>query len=315
MRSATLAGRTILTALLTVAAAGVAAAQTGRAGGLVSDETGEPIKGATVRAENPLGEPKSFTASTDPKGRFVIIGLRPGDWTFTAEAPGFESRAASLRVQAQGLPTRPLLFTLPKSFGGPVAALGSVAPKDLQAALAEADQLFADQRWAEAQSAYLQILERTPALSSVHLQIAAIERQRHDYDGAIETYQTLLRLEPANGDALVGLAMTHVEQGDPDAGEALLLKASDATPPNRNVLEALGDIRASRGDAAGAASWYERAANADPYWSKPVFQLGRLAMDRGETDRATGLMQKVLAIDPLSPEAAQAQLALSRLQP
>ena len=55
-----------------------AAAQTGRVGGVVKDEAGQPIKGATVTAENPGASPSSFTATTDDKGRFSIIGLKTG---------------------------------------------------------------------------------------------------------------------------------------------------------------------------------------------------------------------------------------------
>ena len=65
----------MLAALFVVALAASAAAQTGRVGGIVKDEAGNPIKGATVTAENPGASPSSFTATTDDKGRFSIIGL------------------------------------------------------------------------------------------------------------------------------------------------------------------------------------------------------------------------------------------------
>ena len=65
-----------------------AMAQTGRIGGLVRDDKGQPLKGATVVAENPSASPPSFSATTDDKGRFSIIGLRAGNWKLTASAPG-----------------------------------------------------------------------------------------------------------------------------------------------------------------------------------------------------------------------------------
>ena len=45
-----------------------AAAQTGRIGGVVKDDKGQPIKGATVTAENPQASPPSFTTTTDDEG-------------------------------------------------------------------------------------------------------------------------------------------------------------------------------------------------------------------------------------------------------
>ena len=87
-------------ALLLVACAGYAAAQTGRVGGVVKDEMGQPIKGATITAENPSASPSSFTATTDDKGRFSIIGLRTGQWTFTAQAPGYAPEAGRPRLDS-----------------------------------------------------------------------------------------------------------------------------------------------------------------------------------------------------------------------
>ena len=74
--------RGVLAALFVVTLAGRVAAQTGRVGGIVKDEAGNPIKGATITAENPAASPSSFTATTDDKGRFSIIGLKSGQWSF-----------------------------------------------------------------------------------------------------------------------------------------------------------------------------------------------------------------------------------------
>ena len=73
-----------------------ALAQTGRIGGTVKDaQNGQPLKGATVTAENPNASPSSFTATTDDRGRYSIIGLRTGTWKITASAPGFAGPQAS----------------------------------------------------------------------------------------------------------------------------------------------------------------------------------------------------------------------------
>src|SRR5438045_9336120 len=104
--------RGLMAALVTTCLAGTAAAQTGRVGGTVKDEGGQPIKGATVTAENPNASPNSFTATTDDKGRFSIIGLRSGGWTFTAQAPGFAAESGKASVQTIGAANPPITFTL-----------------------------------------------------------------------------------------------------------------------------------------------------------------------------------------------------------
>src|SRR5918994_6053713 len=129
--------------LLTAMALGVAlvvsalpaAAQTGRVGGTVKDQQGQPIKGATVVAENPSSSPSSFTATTDDKGRFSIIGLRSGTWKVTASAPGFNPGGGSLPVRTIGAPNPPIDIVLAPGATGPVGALAGVNTKELQAEL------------------------------------------------------------------------------------------------------------------------------------------------------------------------------------
>src|ERR671918_1384802 len=103
--------RAALAALIITTCAVGASAQTGRVGGTVKDEGGQPIKGATVTAENPNASPSSFTATTDDRGRFSIIGLRTGAWKITASAPGFQPSSGSVPVRTIGAPMPPVDFT------------------------------------------------------------------------------------------------------------------------------------------------------------------------------------------------------------
>ena len=79
-----------------------AAAQTGRIGGTVKDTNGQPIKGATVVAENPASAPSSFTATTDDRGRYSMIGLKAGSWKVTASAPGFAASSGNVPIKTIG---------------------------------------------------------------------------------------------------------------------------------------------------------------------------------------------------------------------
>ena len=89
-----------------------AVAQTGRIGGTVKDTNGQPIKGATVVAENPASAPSSFTATTDDRGRYSMIGLKAGTWKVTASAPGFTPSAGNVPIKTIGAPMPPVDFTL-----------------------------------------------------------------------------------------------------------------------------------------------------------------------------------------------------------
>lgn len=303
----------LLAALLLVALAGNAAAQSGgRVTGVVKDDHGDPVKGATIIAENPDASPSSFTASSDEKGRFGIIGLRSGVWSMRARAPGYWSDGGELRVRGMPAVNPPVTFTLQKLVVPP-SALGTTAPKDLQAALASADSMYNNQRWDEAIAAYAAILEKSPSLSVINLQIAAAYRNKKAFDSAIAAYNQLLKADPNNDKAKIGIAMTNFEKGDLDMAERTLEIAAKSPGATREVFYDLGEVKLARSQADEAVKAYERAAQADPTWGKPPFALGRIALNKGDATTARKYFQTVVDVDPISPEAAQATTILRQL--
>jgi len=293
--------------------AGQALAQPGRVGGLVRDEDAQPIKGATVTAENPNFGTTSFTATTDERGRFSMIGLRAGQWRFVAQAPAHAPAAFEMAVRSAGTSNPPITFTLLKS-GIIMGPLGNIAAKDLQADLASADALFNQQKWDEAVTAYRAIMSRAAALSVINLQIGGAYRGKKDYDAALAAYNDLLKTDPRNEKAMVAIAMTHMEKGDPKAAEDTLTRAAGSDTAGRDVFYALGELKSSQRQAGEAAQWFLKASSADPSWGKPLYQLGRLALDRGDTAGASKYLGEVLTVDPVSIEAAQARAELDRLK-
>jgi hypothetical protein len=307
--------RAILAGLIAATWAASASAQTGRVGGVVKDESGNPLKGATVMAENPSASPSSFTATTDDKGRFSIIGLRTGAWTFTAQAPGFSPESGKLNVQTIGAPNPPLTFTLKK--GAPSAgggALAGVNAKDLQGELAAADQLYTAQQWDQAIAAYKAILAKAPALTVIHLQIAAAYRNKKDYDGALGAYSELLKADPMNEKAKIGMGMTNLEKGDLDSAEKTLEEAAQVGSPTREVFYNLGEVKFAKAKNDDAMKAYERASQLDPNWGKPVFALAKVALNKGDKDGALKYCEKVVAVDPTSPEASMAKQVIEQLK-
>ena len=312
MRKRPFAQILLFAALFAAGLAQQAAAQVGRVNGVVKDESGQPLKGATVTADNQnIGQ--SLTATTDDKGRFTMIGLRAGTWRFYAQAPGFSPDAGDMAVR-MGAPNPPIQFTLKKTGNANFGALGGVTNKDLQTELAAADTLFKQSRWDEAIAAYRTVLEKAPPLTAINLQIAAAYRNKKDYSAATAAYDAVLKADPGNQKAAVGIATMDLERGDNKAAEDALLKAAQATGAGREVFFNLGEITLARNDADEAARWYQKAATTDPYWGKPLYKLGLLAVKKGDTANASKLMDQVIAVDPSSPEAALAKTSLESLK-
>jgi len=312
MRFGTFSVRLSMWVLVTLLAAGRASAQT-RVVGTVSDDAGKPVKAATITAQHP-DTGQTFTATTDAKGKFTVIGLRPGRWRFIAEAPGHLINGTETTVSARmNTVNASLTFTLRRT--GPLAGpLGSIAAKDLQADLSQADALFGQQQWDDAIKAYRDILAKAPPLSALNLQIAAALRRKGDYDGAITAYNELLKTDPTQQRAYVGIGDTHIQKGNPAAAETYWTQLADAGTAGRDVFFSLAELASSQGKADTAARWYTRAATADPSWGKPLYKMGMSAIDKGDKTAAQEYLTRAITVDPTSPEAALAKAAVDRLK-
>ena len=290
-----------------------ASAQTGRVGGTVKDGSGQPIKGATVVAENPASSPSSFTATTDDKGRFSIIGLRTGTWKITASAPGFSPSGGSVPIRTIGAPNPPVDIVLAPG-AGPTGALAGVNTKELQGELQKAEELMNQQQYDAAIAAYNAILAKTPALTMINLQIGRAHRMKKEYDQALAIYKKALEAEPTNDRVKIEIGMTNLEKGDYAAAEAALGEAAQSVSANKEVFYALGEVKFAKGETDEAMKWYQRAVDADATWGKPLFKLGLARLQKGDTKGTIEMMEKVIAVDPSSQEAAQAKALIEQLK-
>jgi tetratricopeptide (TPR) repeat protein len=291
-----------------------ASAQTGRIGGQIKDDKQQPIKGATVTAENPGASPSSFTATTDDKGRYSIIGLKTGTWKITASAPGFSPSSGQVPVRSLGAPMPPVDFVLAPGAAGPAGALAGVNTKELQGELQKAIDLANAGQHDAAIAAYQAILAKTPALTMINGQIAQVQRMKKDYAGAIESYQKILAADPNNDKAKIEMGMTYLEKNDFANAEKTLLEVAQSTSANREVFYNLGEVKFAKGETDEAVKYYERASSMDPSWGKPIFKLGLAKLQKADTAGAIELMNKVITADPNSPEAAQAKALIEQLK-
>lgn len=291
-----------------------AAGQTGRIGGQIKDTSGQPLKGATIVAENPGASPSSFTATTDDKGRYSIIGLKTGTWKVTASAPGFAPSSGQVPVRSLGAPMPPVDFALAPGAAGPAGALAGVNTKELQAELQKAIDMANAGQHDAAIAAYEAVLVKTPALTMINGQVAQVKRMKKDYDGAIASYQKVIAADPSNDKAKIEIGMTYLEKGDFASAEKTLLELTTSVNANREVFYNLGEVKFAKGETDEAVKYYERAVQMDAAWGKPLFKLGLAKLQKADTAGAIELMNKVIAADPSSAEAVQAKALIEQLK-
>ena len=185
----------------------VAASAQGRAMGTVKDQTGKPIKGATVKATNPDASPAQFASATDDRGRWAMIGLRSGTWHFTVEAPGYFTVETNAPIRVAAAP--PMQFALAKDPGPIPNALDRNIQQLIQDAAAQRDAGRLDQ----ALASYQDIRAKNPKLTSVNLVIGDLYRRKavqetdtaarqNLYRQALDAYDLMLKIDATNERAL-----------------------------------------------------------------------------------------------------------------
>jgi hypothetical protein len=205
-----------LATIVVICLAAPALAQTARASGTVKDTSGKAMKGATVKASNKDAYPPQITSSTDDKGRWAMIGLRTGTWTFVVEAPGYAKQEAQWPVRVAG--TVPMHFVLARELGPIPGALA----KNIQQQLAAANALRDKGQLDQALAAYEQIRDQNPKLTAVNLVVGGVYRKkaalendpnarRALFDRAIATYTSMLTDEAASERAQAEIESTRTE--------------------------------------------------------------------------------------------------------
>ena len=93
----------------------------GRAQGLVKDEAGNPIEGATIKlqfpANSPIGGPEPLV--TNKKGRWSFLGMQGGNWKVVIDKEGFLPSEGGLYVN-EFQPGKAVVITLERDLASSI---------------------------------------------------------------------------------------------------------------------------------------------------------------------------------------------------
>jgi tetratricopeptide (TPR) repeat protein len=128
--------------------------------------------------------------------------------------------------------------------------------------------------------------------------------QAGDLASARSDYQQALREEPANRDALLGLAALDVRSGRLEAAEGAYLRLLQADPRDAHAQAALLALRAGRIDPVAAESRVKSMLADNPGAHVLNFTLGNQLAQQGRWAEAQQEYFKAFAAEPDNPDFA-----------
>jgi predicted Zn-dependent protease len=279
----------------------------GRVAGKVTDESGKPIEGVTVKATIAAGG-SPVTTKSNSKGDWVLAGIAPGTWNIDFEKAGWEPRNISVPVVE--------LTTIPPIQVTLKAAVARADPNvEIKAELEKAATLLNARKYADARAIYESLLAKYPEVHQLHPMLARTYHAEKNLDKAIEHLRVAVDKMPDNIEAKLLLGNTLIEVGKTDEAKQMLSAIDSSKIADPTVLLNVGITLVNQGKAGDALTYFDQVvtrfpAHADGYYYRGItyLQLQKNAEAKADLEKFVGLAS------PDAPELAMAKKILEQLK-
>jgi Flp pilus assembly protein TadD len=322
----------------------------GRLQGEVRNEAGQPLDGVKItlrkgtdRVEAANPGPPSLT--TNKHGKWSILGLAGGAWGILFEKEGYMPSEGQLQVAESG-PSNPMSIVLKPI---PKEMVQAAERSSMGGTINTGDELFGQQKWAEARAEYQKALPEIDAAnkSKLELRIAKTYLQEKNFAQGAKNLQEVVAAEPNNLEALRLLAATQYELKQADQAIETLKKATTLAPDDTALLQELvnflvdagreeeaktylaklpqgtkvdpasllniGIRQYNDGKIAEAMASFDRVIKENPNLADAYYFHGLAALALEKPDVAKADFQKLLEMDPQNSHAADARDFLKSL--
>ena len=157
-----------------------------------------------------------------------------------------------------------------------------------------------------------QALDKDPKNAEVHAFLGTVYLYLSDYENSEKSLKEALKLNNYLTDARNTLGAVYLKTGRPAEAQKVFQEClKDTTYPHPElVLYNLGTIQLDEKRASEAEQTFRRAVEANPKYARGYYGLGQALLQSGRREEARKSFEKVIALDPASPEAVKAKEAL-----
>ena len=286
----------------------------GRLQGIVTDAEKNPVQGAKVTLY--LGEEGQGPEPiyTDKKGRWSILGLATGDWSFVIEAEGFKAAEGVINVISESIgPGQTLRVTLNPI---PKEILEAAEGPDPRAIIERGNALLMEQKYAEARAEYEKAIAEIEEVE-YHLPILRAIANTYYAEGqadeAIATLKKALTINPDDQESLKLLVTLLVNENRDDEAQQYQARIVGEFKLDPNTLLNKGIEAFNAGNTTEAGAYFEQVVAENPELPDAYYYRGLVYLSQGKTAEAKADFQKLLELAPNHPKAAEAKEFLEAL--
>lgn len=149
-------------------------------------------------------------------------------------------------------------------------------------------------------------LEQRPDDPEVHRLLGIALRRSGKTDEAIRYLEQAVELASDDVSCLLSLSVAYSSGRRPEQAEATYNRLLAVSPKHPKALNNLGNIAIRRGDEQLAIELYRRAVEADGQYVMARLRLARLLRLYGRYEEATGVLRKLVTLEPSTPQDQQA---------
>lgn len=305
--------RVLYICLLLFMAALASADPTGRLRGKVVDPSGNPIAKVTLKIEYQGEMTQVYTATTNDKGEFIHIGIRPGKYRLTPSKDGYrpiEFAYYDVEVHPSDKPVEVNMKMEPIPQAAAQAAPGQQAQQQPSPEVTRAQDaqkaaaLLSEGKVNEAVAAFEKIVEADPTNANSQYNLGIAYERRDQYEKARERYEEAIKIKPDFGAAFLSIGNSFMTQKNFVDAITPLSKAVELLPQSYEAAYNLGACYSNSGNYAEAESAFKKAIAINP--KEPIVhqQLGMALLGQSKKDEAKIEFQKYLELNPNAADKA-----------
>ena len=298
-----------LCALVLLAFAPAALAQSTMIKGKVVDTKGQPMVGVAILIET-VGGSRKLTSKTDKRGEFIQLLTESGQYRITATDEKVGSAQTELRVSL-GRTSEANLVLAPAT-----AANNDAKAAELKKVFEEGVTASRGGDHDAAIAKFQAALALSPACFDCQFNIGVAMLTKKDEKGAEAEWLKALALKPDYAEAMNALSTLYNNQKRFDEAAAMSAKAAAAGGGGGNADATFnqGIILWNQGKIAEAKAKFEETIKTNPTHADAHYQLGMALLNEGKLPDAVAAFESYVKLDPNGQYATQAKGMIAQLK-